>query len=224
MWEGCEPGDNETVGNLEQNPEFLMLARQYEEAARVTPLTPYRAEIIPECRAQWHVLISQPGHERIAASHLITRGFGVYLPECENAVMRRGRVQRVRQLMFVGYVLVFVWDVGHHFRRILACVGVQDFLRHSNGSPAVLSDEIVDHIRAVENEQCPLVATLETVNLKKLKKRWRRKHKNAEEQAYRQYADNEIVATRTWSAFRDLPALDESQRNGLLRRALGLAS
>lgn len=69
----------------------------------------------------------------------------------------------------------------------------------------VVSDELINRIRAIENGERPL----------REKKRTRGKRQNV---------DNDVVATYSWSAFPDrLLQLDSDKRNQSLRKALGLS-
>lgn len=75
----------------------------------------------------------------------------------------------------------------------------------ARGHAIVVSDEIINRIRAVENGE----------RLPPERKRTRGKRQNG---------DNEIVATYSWSAFPDrLLELDSAERNQTLRKALGLS-
>ncbi|WP_296741412.1 transcription termination/antitermination protein NusG [Mesorhizobium sp.] len=172
---------------------------------------PRDAEIIPGVIPKWYVVKVYPGAERKVADELIARRFGIFIPESEKTVVRRGRkVDRV-ELMFPGYIFVFVWDVLQHRSRIECVPGVTGLI-YDDGKPAVITDDKIDIIRAVENGERPLVK--ETTN----GKRGRRRRKRAA-------VDMEIVSVKPWSAFADdLIALDSQGRNQSLMRALGLCS
>ncbi len=184
------------------------------------------AEILSGVVPKWHVLETHPNHERIAAGYLIARRFGVFVPERDEVVVRRGSKFETKRLLFIGYIFVYVWGIKEHARRILACPGVARIIQ-ADGNPAIIPDSKIDEIRAVENSLRPLPATMlyddPSFMLAKKKKRWRRKPKTAQELAAEDA--NEIVAVRPWSAFQDaLMALDDEGRNQTLRKALGLPS
>lgn len=190
---------------------------------------PTLATIVPGVRPAWHVIETHPNRERTAAGHLVARRFGVFVPEKEETIVRRGRKLEQTSLMFRGYVFIFVWGINQHFNRIRAVPGFARIVTtedaNGNRRPAVLDDDIIDKIRAVENTQRPLRGmTLD--DIKKPKGRWTKKQKMIyqlqREQAER---DMEVVACRPWSPFeQDLMTLDSEGRNQTLRKALGLAA
>lgn len=175
-----------------------------------------QAEIRSGHTPQWHVLVTVPGQERIAAAHLSGRRFGIYLPEIEI-----DDKSKTIEPMFRGYLFVFVWDIDFHWRRILACPGVVEILQ-VDGQPAVLPSHEIDRIRSIENENRPLRASLESVA--KPKKRHRGYHKSKQKQSHA-FTESEIISVRTWSAFTDgINRLDAEARTTVLERALGLVS
>lgn len=181
----------------------------------------FEAEIVPDCSPKWHVLLIEPGHERIAAAHLVGRRFGTYLPMLEETKITRGRKRQAKYPIFPGYLFIFVWDIEHHLRRIKACTGVSGVL-YSGSVPAEVPDKIMERIQVVENSMCPLTMTVETVS--KPKRRWRRSIKSALEKSEVGVDPNEVVSVRCFSAFRDIDMLDDAGRNQALHKALGLAS
>jgi transcription antitermination factor NusG len=176
------------------------------------------AEIVPGRSPAWHVLITGPDRERTAAAHLAGRRFGVYVPEIEEASIRRGAVRSSATPLFRGYVFVFVWDIDRHRDRIMACPGVSAIMRRIDGSAVVISDVMIDQIRATENSNRPLKMTIETVTKKK---RWRQSIKKTKEIDVR---DWDVIGVRAYSPFNRIAELDQEARNRLLMNALGLAS
>lgn len=196
-----------------------------------SPSNPTLAQIVPGMRPTWHVIETHPNRERTAASHLIARRFGVFVPEKDEVIIRRGRKLEQTSLMFRGYIFVFVWGINQHYNRIKAVPGFSRIVTVENpdGSrkPAVLTDEQIDQIRAVENRERPLPAIVipEHMIMPK-KRRWKKNQKSLyalqQEQLRR---DSEVVLCRPWSAFQDgLMTLDSDGRNQTLRNALGLAA
>lgn len=193
---------------------------------------PTLAQIVPGMTPRWHLIETHPNRERTAAGHLIARRFGVFLPEKEETIVRRGRKLDQTTLMFRGYIFIFVWGVLHHIKRIEAIPGVSRvvFVDVSEGlrMPAILTDEQIDQIRAVENTQRPLPAiTVEDViQVPKQKGRWTKKQKRLYELQRAEFeAANEVVACRPWSAFQDgIMDLDGEVRNQTLRNALRIAA
>lgn len=193
---------------------------------------PTLAQIVPGVTPCWHVIETHPNRERTAAGHLVARRFGVFVPEKEETIVRRGRKLEQTSLMFRGYIFIFVWGINQHFNRIRAVPGFSRIVTTENpdGSrkPAVLTDQQIDQIRAVENRERPLPAIVipEHMMMPKRKGRWRKNQKALyaleQEQLKR---DSEVVRCRPWSAFQDsLMTLDSEGRNQTLRNALGLAA
>lgn len=196
------------------------------------------AELVPDTSPHWHIIETHPSGERTAAAHLVARRFGVFIPEIEETVIKRGRKIDRARLMFNGYIFVFVWDVMSHLSRIEAIPGVARVM-HSlievrpaivkdgieifpavvEERPVIISDLIIDEIRAVENKQRPLKAIMTDGGAQPKKKgRWRKWLKQLEDPR-----DNDIVGVRSWSAFQDgLQTLDSEGRNQTLLKALSL--
>jgi transcription antitermination factor NusG len=126
----------------------LHLEKLAAQTTQAAIRNPYAAEI-GAAMAHWHVLSTVPGQERIAASHLAARRFGIYLPENEQTVVARGVKRQRRRLLIPGYVFVFVWGIAGNFRRICACPGVSRLLFEC-GRPAVIEDEEIDQLAALE--------------------------------------------------------------------------
>lgn len=199
----------------------------------VDPGDPLSAEVYPGIEPHWYVLETMPNHERSVAAHLIARRFGVYVPETEHDIIRRGRKIHVTRLMFTGYVFVFVWGILAHMSRLETIPGVARVICHpptldgKAGQPVVVPDKAINIVRAEENRKRPLRAVMcdEFTGQKKVRKR--RKVKAWEEtlRAEEEEAANDIIDIRSWDAFRDaVTAVDSGGRNQSLMRALGLSS
>lgn len=227
---------SETNGNLALvRDELNISGYQRGQIVDYKPRNPQAAEIVPGVKPLWHVIETHPNHERIAVGHLIARRFGVFVPETELTIVRRGRKLDVIRLMFTGYIFIFVWDILRHRNRIESCPGVArivlvDDKPDQARRPAVISDQKIDEIRAVENGERPLfniTPSAEVVRSKKDKKRWKKCSKKEKEREIEELARaNDIVAVYPygWSSFQDkLLTLDEQGRNQTLRNALGLS-
>lgn len=195
------------------------------------PRNPLLAEIVPDVTPNWHVIETLPNHERSVAAHLIARRFGMFVPETEEDIVRRGRKLHVTRLMFTGYVFVFVWDIAAHAGRLTSIPGVARLMCHPavDGGfpkPVVVADSVINRIRAVENSKRPLPAiTIEGLaySPKHKRRRWR-KHRRDQQKAELAKA-SEVIAVRPWDAFQDaIATLDEGGRNQTLLVALGLSS
>jgi transcription antitermination factor NusG len=214
-----------TNGNLADVRAALGRDLEVGDVVDYSTSNPLMAELVPGVSPRWHVV--EVYRERTAAAHLIARRFGVFVPEKEQTVVRRGRKFEQTTLMFPGYIFVFVWDIGEHLHRIRAVPGVSRVM-FIDGKPAILSDKLIDEIRAVENRERPLpdIMVPGAPAMPKKKGRWSNKQKLLYEMQRAQWErDNEVVACRSWSAFQDsLLTLDEEGRNQTLRNALQLAA
>lgn len=191
-------------------------------AALARPAVTYdsrNAELLPNVTPRWQLVEVYPGAERKVADEMIERRFGIYVPEFEATIVRRGRkIDRV-ELMFPGYIFVFVWDAIEHRSRIEAISGVVRLVMDVNGVPLGLTDAEIDYIRFIENNHRPVRLEEFAVDAEPKKKR-RRRRKGAVNKVL-----DEVVATRPWSAFSDgLMAVDSEVRNQTLQKALGLCS
>jgi transcription antitermination factor NusG len=218
------------IGNLAQVRREVNGGYNVGDFVDYGAYNPFAAEIVPGITPLWHVIETHPNHERTAAAHLIARRFGVFIPEIEETLIRRGRKIDVTRLMFRGYLFVFVWSIMQHLGRIETCPGVARVIFVDDEPdrprlPAVISDKKIDEIRAVENSKRPLAGFMvdEDAFVAKKKRRWSKKKKEWYElQRQQQLArDNEIVACRPWSPFQDsLLNLDNEGRNQAMLSAL----
>lgn len=186
----------------------------------------FGAEIVPEGEARWLIAVTAPGEDRIALAHLIARRFAAYQPCWRETRISRGRkIERMRP-MYPNYLFVHVWGIERHARRILSCPGVQRLLCKEDGiTPVSVSWEIINDIRAEENERNPLVLRLDLVRGKKhrRKKRGRKDRRRTDGDIWHPH-DFDVVAVRPWGFSRSLGTWDEEQAVSALHRALGLAA
>lgn len=218
------------IGNLAQVRREVNGGYNVGDFVDYGAYNPFAAEIVPGITPLWHVIETQPNHERTAASHLIARRFGVFIPETEETLIRRGRKVDVNRLMFRGYLFVFVWSILRHLGRIETCPGVArvifvDDEPDQPRRPAVISDKKIDEIRAVENSKRPLPMIMldEIPGISKRKKPRRRNTPKSERERQIERG-NDVVACRSWSPFQDsLLSLDSAGRNQTLLNALGLS-
>lgn len=188
------------------------------------------AEIIEGKTPEWHVVEVYASAQVDVADELEKHRFGIYVPEVDETVVRRGRKIDRRVPMFSGYIFVFMWYSDQHWQFITSTPGVM-------GIVGALTDAEIDIVREIENRDRPVIIDLpsaepdlEPVPRKrsKSKRRWKKqkalrakaaKPKIITEQDLR----NEIITTRAWSAFDDVIELDSEGRNQTLRKALGLS-
>lgn len=186
---------------------------------------PRHAEIVQGGTPSWHVIEVFASAQAEVATELAEHRFGVYVPEFDETVIKRGRKIERRVPMFSGYVFVFAWYSDQHWQWISNTPGVIGFVGE-------LTDQEIDIVRTIENMMRPIEINLPDRDppprSKSKKKRWKKgRALNAARAAKPKpitEADlrNEIITTRAWSAFADIIELDTDARNLTLRKALGL--
>lgn len=184
------------------SPEVMAeLARTY------VPFDVRAAQLSPNVTPKWYVVEVR---SRDVEAELIERRFGIYVPECDETIISRGRKIERRMPMFVGYVFVFLWDTDQNWQQIVATPGVVGIL-------GVLSDEEVDRVRRRENTERPVTLQsfpmLQHAPTGKKKRRFRKSRKPVTVMV-----EDEIVCVRPWSAFEDaIETLDSDGRTQALR-------
>lgn len=205
--------------------------REIERKANETMLPSLRSELSPDTQGQWLIVVTMPGEENIASGHLIGRGFGVFQPREPKTYLRRGRKVDVMRPMYPNYLFVYVWGIDRHVRRILACTGVSDILRHPDDrSPVIVPWSEIDKIRGIENQKNPMILRMDELNGKAKKRK--RFNKKARMKALRNpevsvsESDLDIVSVRSFGFSKSLGTWDEEteQRVSDLHKALGLAA
>jgi transcriptional antiterminator RfaH len=100
----------------------------------------------------WHIALTQPGQDRIAAAALRARCYLVYDPVCRRRVrLARGRSGRKLSPMFPGYL--FVDAGGQSWDRLRSAPGVRtgdSLLTNHHGEYALVPPAIFDEIRHTE--------------------------------------------------------------------------
>jgi transcription antitermination factor NusG len=179
---------------------------------------PYKAEIVEGVSPLWHLVTTFPNEEERAADHLVERGFGVFVPRFIHGtklrvpipVEKRDRFHREawetfdlsEKLIFPGRILVFVWDVLAHWRRIKACPGVGAVMVDGSERPVVVPDSEIATIQIMQFR-------LSDPSKPKTRRRQKREHDQD---------DRLTLSTKSYWA------VDGAHRNQLLDKALGLAS
>lgn len=130
------------MGNMEQVRDALQIGQVVDYLPVGETIDPRMAEVVPGVEPKWCLI---QVFSRDAEKHLAERGFGLYVPEYRESIVRRGRKIDSRRPMFPGYLLVFMWLGGGNWGRVVASDGVV-------GIVGTLHDEEVDLIRAVENK------------------------------------------------------------------------
>lgn len=197
------------------SPDVLAaLAKPVERTTR-------HAELRAGLEPAWYVVETYPQREQDVADELVARGIGIYVPEIEETLVRRGRKIERKTRMFTRYIFVFIWLTDHNYSLVTATEGVFRFVS-VEGKPLMVTDREIDIIRAVENGKRPfpqIVLDEIVIPVGKGKKARNRKLKT--------YVDplTDIIRVRPWSAFEDgsIATLDTEQRNQTLQKALGLS-
>lgn len=204
-----------------------------ELAKPFEPRDPRHAEIVPGKDPRWYVVEVFASEQTSVAETLAGHRFGVYVPEVEETVVRRGRKFDRRVPMFSGYLFVFMWYSDQHWQCISGIRGVV-------GIVGSLTDAEIDVVREIENSKRPVIIDVRAVpepepapavrSKSKKKRRWKnRKGAKAKAKAAKPKVITEadlraeIITTRAWSAFDDVLQLDSEGRNQTLMRALGLS-
>lgn len=192
---------------------------------------PRYAEIVAGLDPRWHVVEVYASAHVDVAKALAEHRFGVYVPEVEETIVRRGRKVDRRVPMFSGYLFVFMWYSDAHWQCISGIPGVVEIV-------GALTDAEIDVVRTIENMKRPVLIELqaeaepepapEARSKSKKKRRWKNR-KGAKAKATKPkviteaHLRAEIITTRAWSAFDDVLQLDSEGRNQTLMRALGLS-
>lgn len=180
---------------------------------------PYHAEIICGVEPQWHLIETLPNQENKAATYLIDRMFGIFLPKfTDDATLKDGGGNELcsgRRLIFPGHIFAFVWDIAAHWRRIKTCPGVSQILMDQPEHPVVVPDRIIDKIQALQYGLSP-------------DRKGKRKSRKARRLAalHGDYGQDDGIEVKltTMSYWSEMTELDDSGRNRLLHKALGLAT
>ena len=126
---------------------------------------PFRAEIVPDATPAWHILKTVPNQEDKAARFLEARAFGIFLPrfvagsrmvvhytDWATGRQRHEPIDLGEKLIFPGRVFLFAWDILHHWRRVMACPGVQAVMVDGAERPIVVTDAQMDRIQILQHE------------------------------------------------------------------------
>ncbi len=204
----------------EQFAELLSDAGR-AEMAKPAPMTGDRsAEIAAGVTPAWYVIETYPQCERGVADELVLRRFGIFMPEIEETVVRRGRKFDRKALMFTRYIFVFTWLTDENYSLIKNTKDVFRFASTAGNKPMLVTDVEIDLLRRVENGKRPFTVVFDDNDppaflSKKARARWKPRVFNPKK---------DILRSRAWSAFDDgFAALDVEQMNQTLQKALNLA-
>jgi transcription antitermination factor NusG len=199
------------------------------------------AEMVADMQAAWYLIETVPGHERVAAAHLVGRRFMIFVPDMRYEPLRRrdpkdGKWKFERgekldrlQRMFVGYIFVFCWLDDANYHRIQAIPGVRRLVCWPEGNIATFTDRQIDELRSLEIILNPL----------ELPPDWRKTRKRHGWQKTRHAENWHVEDEKVLSAvggfvhigdgqwidtIEALRVLDGRDANQAIAKALGLAS
>lgn len=100
---------------------------------------------------RWYAVRTKPRQEGRARANLENQGFAVYLPHTWLDRRKAGRWQRVREVLFPGYLFIAV-DAAHQaMAPIRSTPGVLDLVRKAS-EPLIVGDGVIEQLWAVEQE------------------------------------------------------------------------
>lgn len=179
---------------------------------------PFFAEIIPGVTPHWHLLTVHPNTEDRTADHLVERGLGVFVPRFQDGAKMRipipyekrpsfdrsafEEIDLSNRLIFPGRILIFVWSVLAHWRRIKSCSGVQGIMVDGKERPIIVPDEEISKIQIMQFSLTP--------QPKPKRDRHKARNRGGEEKC------TMTISTKSYWAPQG------EARNGLLDKALGI--
>lgn len=178
-----------------------------ELARPVMTFDPRNAQIVAGVEPKWYAFEIA---SRDVEAELTKRRFGIYIPECQETIISRGRRVDRRIQLFPGYVFVFVWPTDDNWSKIVNIRGVV-------ASIGSLTDAEIDKIRYLENCERPIVLQyFDEIQAVPHKRKRRRKPRQVVVSV-----PDVVVRTRAWSAFDDIVHnLDGEGRSEALRQML----
>lgn len=171
------------------------------------------AEVIPGALAMWHLI--ETDREVTTAAGLAGRRFGVYLPYQRTASMRKGLKAIKTELMFPGYVFVWVHDLELQWPRMRAVPGVWRVLKRANGEPVIVSEAVIDYIQMLEHRHDQALAKL-------WEGRPAKRTRRGKGASFLSEPEEQEITARCYSALNSAIDKPQQARISLFRRAMGL--
>ncbi len=100
---------------------------------------------------RWYAVHTQPQRESLSVFHLQRQGFDVYLPKYRKVRRHARKTEEVAAPLFPRYLFVRMDITATRWRAIHSTVGVSRLVCNGE-TPCPIDDEIIDAIRAHENE------------------------------------------------------------------------
>ncbi len=85
---------------------------------------PRNAQIIEGKSPRWYVVEVYASAQPDVVAELSQHRYGIYIPEFDETIVKRGRKIERRVPMFPGYVFVFVWPTAENWSTIVNIRGV----------------------------------------------------------------------------------------------------
>jgi transcriptional antiterminator RfaH len=104
-----------------------------------------------ECDWRWYVVQTQVNAEAKAAANLGQQGFAVYLPRYLKLSSHARKMDTVMRPLFPRYLFVAIDLATQRWRAIHSTLGVSHLVCWS-GRPASVEDEVIDALKAREDE------------------------------------------------------------------------
>ena len=104
-----------------------------------------------ECERRWYVVQTHVNAEAKAAANLGQQGFSVYLPRYLKLRSHARKVDTVERPLFPRYLFVAIDVTTQRWRAIQSTLGVSHLVCRS-GKPASVEDEVIDALKAREDE------------------------------------------------------------------------
>ena len=94
----------------------------------------------------WHLVLSKPRQERIAAINLERQGFQVFLPMIGREIFRQGSLERVEEPLFKRYLFVNFDQNTSPWHVIRNTKGVSELIRFGSVM-ATVPDEVIEALK-----------------------------------------------------------------------------
>ena len=99
----------------------------------------------------WYLIHSKPAQEARAAQNLEQQGYTVFLPWCEIARIRRGKLAHRIEPLFARYLFIELDDVTSNWYPIRSTRGVHALVRFGvNADPVAVPDDLIQTLKALQ--------------------------------------------------------------------------
>ena len=99
----------------------------------------------------WYLIHSKPAQEARAAQHLEQQGYTVFLPWCQIARIRRGKLVNLTEPLFARYLFIELDDVLSNWYPIRSTRGAHALVRFGlNTDPVSVPDDLIHALQALQ--------------------------------------------------------------------------